>query len=288
MELRHLRYFVAVAEDLHFGRAASRIGIEQSPLSRAIRELEEDLGVRLFERTSRGTTLTAAGVILQEDAPRILTEISHARACVKSAAAVRHRRLRVGISDSIVQGRLSEVLHLTQVRDAELLLSVTESKPPHMRDLHADWLDIVISPVAARHDDISSHALWSDPLVAIVPHHHSYAAGTAIAVSELKGYSGWSCHPELMYAHPALERASTVRSVVSRSILVEMVASGFAVGILLKAQAEALHRSDIRIVPFEDLAVTTFALCRSAPLSEPCARFLDRACNHEVPRPSAM
>lgn len=69
MELRHLRYFIAVAEELHFGRAAERIGIEQSPLSRAVRELEEDLGVQLLARTSRSTRLTRAGEFFPRRCP---------------------------------------------------------------------------------------------------------------------------------------------------------------------------------------------------------------------------
>ena len=72
MEFRHLRYFLAVAEELHFARAAERLHIEQSPLSRAIRELEEELGAQLFVRTSRSTRLTLAGKLLMENAPRVL------------------------------------------------------------------------------------------------------------------------------------------------------------------------------------------------------------------------
>lgn len=73
MELRHLRCFIAVAEELHFARAAERLNIEQSPLSRTIKELESELGTQLFERTSRGTRLTWAGEVLTEDARRVFT-----------------------------------------------------------------------------------------------------------------------------------------------------------------------------------------------------------------------
>ena len=79
MEFRHLRYFLAVAEELHFARAAERLHIEQSPLSRAIRELEEELGAQLFVRTSRSTRLTLAGKLLMENAPRVLLALDQAR-----------------------------------------------------------------------------------------------------------------------------------------------------------------------------------------------------------------
>src|SRR6185312_17334029 len=79
LEPRHLRYFIAVAEELHFTRAAERLHIEQSPLSRAIRELEADLNVRLFERDSRGTRLTWAGQVLLDDTKRVFASLDQAR-----------------------------------------------------------------------------------------------------------------------------------------------------------------------------------------------------------------
>ena len=86
MELRHLRCFLIVAEELHFARAAERLHIDQSPLSRTIKELEEELGVRLFIRTTRNTQLTRAGRQLLEHVPRIFTALDQARDGVKSAS----------------------------------------------------------------------------------------------------------------------------------------------------------------------------------------------------------
>ncbi|MBB2931979.1 DNA-binding transcriptional LysR family regulator [Paraburkholderia silvatlantica] len=94
MELRHLRCFLAVAEELHFARAAERLHIEQSPLSRAIKELEEDLGVRLFIRNSRSTRLSRAGQVFKESVPRICTALQQAREGADLSACRRRKQTR--------------------------------------------------------------------------------------------------------------------------------------------------------------------------------------------------
>ncbi len=86
MDTRKLRYFTVVAEELHFARAAERLHIEQSPLSRAIKDLEYDLGVQLFERTTRSTHLTWAGQVFLDEARRVLFVLEQAVASTKAAA----------------------------------------------------------------------------------------------------------------------------------------------------------------------------------------------------------
>ena len=126
MELRHLRYFLAVAEELHFARAAERLHIEQSPLSRAIRELEEELGAQLFVRTSRSTRLTLAGKLLMENAPRVLLALDQARESVKAAANGFHGRLRVALSDGITPSRLPALLARCREEDPEIEIRLFE------------------------------------------------------------------------------------------------------------------------------------------------------------------
>src|SRR5438270_11657553 len=99
IELRHLRYFVTLAEELHFARAAERLQMEQSPLSRAIREMERLLGVRLFERNTRSTRITRAGTVLLDYAKRAIALVEQATTSTRSAALGHCAQLRIGVSD---------------------------------------------------------------------------------------------------------------------------------------------------------------------------------------------
>ncbi|MDC6176156.1 LysR family transcriptional regulator, partial [Ralstonia solanacearum] len=112
MELRHLRCFLAVAEELHFARAAEKLHIEQSPLSRAIKELEEELGMILFARTTRSTRLTRAGELFLEHVHRVFAALQQARDSVKAVANGFHGQLRVALSDGITPSRLRALLAL--------------------------------------------------------------------------------------------------------------------------------------------------------------------------------
>jgi DNA-binding transcriptional LysR family regulator len=100
MELRHLRYFVAIGEEQHYGRAAARLRVAQPALSRQIQDLEEELGFKLFERLPRGVKLSAAGTLFLEDARRILQEVSEAAVRAGRVASGRSGTLRVGFTEN--------------------------------------------------------------------------------------------------------------------------------------------------------------------------------------------
>jgi len=100
MELRHLRYFVAVGEEQHYGRAAQRLRVAQPALSRQIQDLEDEVGFKLFERLPRGVKLSAAGKLFLEDARRILQQVSEAAARAARVARGQSGTLRIGFTEN--------------------------------------------------------------------------------------------------------------------------------------------------------------------------------------------
>ena len=157
MEIRHLRCFLAVAEELHFARAAERLHIEQSPLSRTIKELEESLGEQLFIRTSRSTRLTRAGKLFLEHVPRIFTALQQARDSVNAATNGFHGQLRIALSDGITPSRLP-----CAVQDAILAAVAQAVSALGLRDgpIHAELRLGPSGPVVISTPGVSPYSGW--------------------------------------------------------------------------------------------------------------------------------
>ena len=143
MELRHLRYFVAVGEEQHYKRAAQRLRLAQPALSRQIQDLEEEIGFKLFDRLPRGVKLNAAGKCFLEDARRILNEVNEAAARAKRVASGQTGTLRVGFVESISwHGAVPDSFRQFRERqpDAELQLKPASSFE-HTEAVHSGRLD---------------------------------------------------------------------------------------------------------------------------------------------------
>lgn len=180
MDLKQLRAFLAVAEDLHFGRAAQRLGMSQPPLSQLIRGLEEELGVRLFERTSRRVKLTEVGRLFEPEARRTLAQSEQARQVAQMAQHGQRGRLRISFSASgpFVQC-LSEALLSYRRGFPEVELSVSEL---HSLDqielLRQDNLDIGMVRTAIHPtlpDGLQARLLLEEEVVVAVHKDHPFA-----------------------------------------------------------------------------------------------------------------
>ncbi len=183
VELRQLRYFVAVAEELHFGRAATRLHMSQSPLSRAIRELERELGLVLFVGTTRRVELTAAGSLLLERSRRALAQIDGAIADAQRASQPDERVLSLGygpFSRPVAQAIGGELAG----DDRALAIHLDEGVTPEMlrRVARHDLAAAVVmeSPGAARGHGVRIDSLRDEPLLAALPESHRYARAEAM------------------------------------------------------------------------------------------------------------
>ena len=146
MELRHLRYFLAVADELHFGRAADRLHIVQSALSRQIQDLEHYLNVKLFNRDSRNVCLTEAGTAFYEDAADILRKADRSVQRVRLMASGMTGRLRIGfVGNAGISGMLSGVLSLFREKYPDVMIDLTETESrEQIGKLRMGELDIAI------------------------------------------------------------------------------------------------------------------------------------------------
>jgi DNA-binding transcriptional LysR family regulator len=179
MELRHLRYFVAVAEELHFGRAAERLHIAQPPLSRQIRDLERELGTPLFVRGARGVELTPAGRAFLPEARLTIAQAERAQRTALRAAQGETGRLRVGFVDAATHsGILPDVLAFFRMHLPSIGLSLLEMDPPQQADALRDGridLGIVQSTPPDADRWLRVESVYSDPLIAALPRGHRLA-----------------------------------------------------------------------------------------------------------------
>src|SRR5437879_4315460 len=188
VELRHLRYFVAVADELHFGRAAAKLGIQQPPLSQQIKQLEREVGHALFTRTSRSVTLTAAGHELLERARRTLTRLQEDLNAVRRIGRGEVGALTVGFAGSAILSLLPEVIkiHRRDYREVQLRLveMATSEVIEHLLDGTVD-LGFLRDP--GEVDGLVIESLLREPFVAVLPTRHRLATQKSIAVGRLKG-----------------------------------------------------------------------------------------------------
>ncbi|MGQ0777779.1 MAG: LysR family transcriptional regulator [Pseudonocardiales bacterium] len=262
LEVRDLRYFLAVAEELNFSRAAERLGMAQPPLSRAIAQLERRLEVQLFERSTRHVKLTAAGLILRGEARKALDAVS-AAAHRTRRAALTTPTLVVTAKPGVAAGLLQQIVRaytaLPDTPHVEIAVSGYREQANMLRDGRAD-LALVNSPYDAH--GLDTEPLASEPRVAALPVGHELAGRAALSCHDLHRhpiaqwpglspaeYLYWAGRDRDFPANGSIEPPVDMPvpgPVVNDSAqLLEVVALGQAVALIPLSMAEQNPRADI-------------------------------------------
>ncbi|MEU3281308.1 LysR substrate-binding domain-containing protein [Streptomyces antibioticus] len=186
MELRQIQYAVAVAEELHFGRAAERLLVAQPSLSRQIRELERDLGVELFQRTSRHVRLTAAGAAFLDEARRILAAVDAGREAAVDAAAGRRGAVALGfVASAAIQILPHLVRRQSRARPGVRLTLKEMTTEEQVAALNDGAIDIGLSRDLEPQEGISVSTVVREPLLAVVPTSHPLHQRRAVDFRDL-------------------------------------------------------------------------------------------------------
>lgn len=263
MELRHLRYFVAVAEEGHITRAAERLGMQQPPLSQQIKALENELGARLFRRKPRGVELTEAGRALLADAEAILGHVAHAMEATKRTVRGELGRIAVGFTSSApFHPFVPRVIRAFREASPLVALTLEEGGTTELiEDLRAERLDaaFVRTPVADP-IGVTVNPLVEEPMVVALPAEHSLAAEAgALALGRLAGetfivyrrHSGPGLYDAIFAACHAAGFSPVIGQEAPRIVsTLNLVAAGLGIALV----PESLRRMQMDGVVYRDLA----------------------------------
>src|SRR5512138_3676193 len=186
MEVRELRYFVAVAEELHFGRAAARLGIAQPPLSQQVRQLEGELDVELFSRAGRRVELTAAGGVYLAEAREILQRVARAGLAARRAARGETGTLAVGVVPSATYGLMPRVFRTFRERNPDVALSVAVMVTgSQVEAIRSGRLQLGFARPPFGDETLVSETVYQEPVTVVLPTGHPLGARRRLRLAAL-------------------------------------------------------------------------------------------------------
>ena len=228
MELRHLKAFVAVAEELHFGRAAARLQIAQSPLSQSIRTLEGELGVALLDRTTRRVSLRPAGEAFLPRAREAIAAAAAAADDARSAASGQLGRVRVGFTGSMTYALLPALAKALRAQLPRVALDLHGEllTPEQVQRLVEGQLDIGLLRPPIEHADLAIEPMGAESLVVVLPRGHPLAARDAVPVASLEN-------------EPFVTYPSHFRSVLHDAVSATCAENGFVPTVAIEVSETA-------------------------------------------------
>jgi DNA-binding transcriptional LysR family regulator len=287
MELRHLRYFVAVAEELHFRRAAERLHVAQPAVSEQVRKLEDELGVRLLDRSQRSVSLTDAGAAFLTEARRVLHDAEVAQLAARNARDRATHRLRIGYMPSSLPVSVTRILQRLATGMANLETSLQPGNAVELIEaVRAERLDAAIVSLPAPTAGLRTTQLGDEHAVAALPVAHRHAVASAIRLDQmlperivvLPREANRAFHDAIVAACRDAGLAPTLTEMPDGNLEPALlaVASGAGMALLPASAAERYLAPGVRFVPLADPqpAVATVVVTRRDMTHLPTAAFL--------------
>ena len=271
MELRHIRYFVAVAEELNFTRAAARLGIGQPPLSQQIKDLESELGAALLRRVPHGAELTEAGKAFLEEGRRALAAAESAATAVKRAVRGESGHLKLGFTSSAhFNAVVPTTIRQFTGRYPKVQLSLEEANTNKLLDaVSRGALDVAFTHSGLEQGTgLSCLAVKVEPLVAALPATHAKAGGRAVRLADLAGDEfilkprsvGPELHRQVIEAcRKAGFEPSLGHEAPQLATVISFVAAGLGVA-LVPASMQDVRASGVSYLPLSDVEAS-ISLC---------------------------
>lgn len=294
VELRHLRYFEALASTLNFTRAAERLHIAQPPLSRQIQQLEEELGVALIDRSARPLKLTRAGALFYEQTVQILARVQEAMTATRRLRDGGRRWIGVGFVPSMLYGPLPTVIHTYMAQHPDIDMRLSElTSVQQVEALQAGRIDVGFGRVVIEAEGLANTLVTDEPLVAAVPIGNPLASNRTVALQSLA--------QQTVILYPAQPRPSFADQVIAQfrvrgfplahvfetnglQTAIGLVAAGIGVT-LVPSSVQRLQRDDVVYRSIDDAGIVSPMLMTmrandpSADLTSFCQAVL-LACRH--------
>lgn len=264
MELRHLKYFNAVASTLSFSRAAELLHIAQPPLSRQIRQLEELVGAELIDRASRPIALTMAGKFFYEQTVQVLSRLDQIEEGTRRIAKGQQHWFNIGFVPSALYGVLPELIKRFRAELPEIEIGFSELMTMEQAEaLKSGRIDVGFGRLPIKDPDIICETIIEEPLMAVFPLGHHLLKKNKVSLAQLaeEKFILYPARPRPSYADQVLEifssrgmKPSIVKEANEMQTAIGLVAAGVGVA-LVPRSVQGLHRADVVYRPLVNKGV---------------------------------
>jgi LysR family hydrogen peroxide-inducible transcriptional activator len=258
--LTELRYVVALARERHFGRAAQKCFVTQPTLSLALAKLEDELGVRLFERNKNEVLVTSRGQAIVEQARRVLDEVGRIHDLARGGRDQLSGALRLGVIPTIGPYLLPDLVPILRKRAAAMPLAIEENLTAHLAPMLRDGeVDVAIIALPFSIPGVTTRILYEEPFSVVVPQGHPWEARRSVKPGELSGQNllvlnaGHCFRDQVLEACPGQSNTAIPEGRAGSSLetIRNMVASGLGVSVLPASALAARYSSRLlKVVPF--------------------------------------